>query len=74
MGSFAKNCKHQLGKFPFVEVGISHTITPSRTRLPHLAHDYPYLAHDYSHLVHDFRVGRDGCFAVSGRKRQDEHE
>ena len=47
MGSFAKNCKHQLGKFPFVEVGISHTKYPSRTRLPYLAHDYPYLAHDY---------------------------
>ena len=67
MGSFAKNCKHQLGKFPFVEVGISHTKYPSRTRLPYLAHDYPYLAHDYSHLAHDyphlahdFRVGRDG--------------
>ena len=41
-------------KFRFVALGILHTITPSRTRLPHLAHD--------------FRVGRDGCFAVSGRK------
>ena len=41
-------------KFPFVEVGISHTITLSRTRLPYLAHDYPYLVHDYSHLAHDY--------------------
>ena len=54
---------------------ISHTITLSRTRITHLAHDYPYLAHDYSHLVHelphlahDFKVSRDGLFVANGRK------
>ena len=35
-----------------------HTKYPSRTRLPHLAHEYPYLAHDYSHLVHDYPPSR----------------
>ncbi len=38
---------------------ISHTITPSRTRITH-------LAHDYSHLAHDFKVDRDGILAVNG--------
>ena len=62
-------------KFQFVALTISYTITPSRTRLPHLVHDYPYLAHDYSHLVHDyphlahdFKIGRDGLFVANGRK------
>ena len=58
-----KQVAHLVHDYP-----ISHTITPSRTRLPHLAHDYSHLVHDYPHLAHDFKVGRDGCFAVTGRK------
>ena len=38
-------------KLQFVEVGISHTITPSRTRLPHLAHDYP-ISHTNTPISH----------------------
>ena len=38
-------------KFPFVEVGISHTITLSRTRLPYLAHDYP-ISHTITPISH----------------------
>ena len=45
---------------------ISHTIIPSRTRLPNLAHELPYLAHD-------FKVGLDGVFAVMAEKRREEH-
>ena len=77
----------QIRKYKILEVihpkkAISHTKYPSRTRLPHLAHDYSHLAHDYSHLIHDyphlahdyphlaydFKVDRDGIFTVNARK------
>lgn len=63
----------QIRKYKILEVvhpkkAISHTKSPSRTRLPHLAHDYSHLVHDYPHLAYDFKVGRDGVFTVNGRK------
>ena len=39
------------GKLLFVALTISHTITLSRTRLPHLAYDYP-ISHTITPISH----------------------